>query len=162
MTRWTHGLALLALLAASLAPSATLAADELNVSTGATLAGPGLAAHGFDVVAYFTAGRPQLGNDQFATAYQGGTYRFASQANLDAFKASPGKYAPAYGGFCAFGAALGKKLDGDPHFWRIVGGRLLFNLNADVQRKWSEDIAGNVAKADDNWRRLEHRAVSDL
>jgi hypothetical protein len=162
MIDWTRRLWSLVLLAASLSPSAALAADEVNVTKGATLAGPGLAAHGYDVVAYFDQGRPMLGSDQYAIAHEGGTYRFASEANLEAFKASPAKYAPAYGGFCAFGAALGKKFDGDPLLWKIVDGRLFLNLNADVQKKWSADIAGNVAKADANWRRIEHRAVGDL
>jgi YHS domain len=152
----------LLLLVAGLVPSATLAADEVNVTKGATLAGPGLAAHGYDVVAYFDRGRPTHGSDRFAVAHEGATYRFASQANLDAFKANPAKYAPAYGGFCAYGAALGKKFDGDPLLWKIVDGRLFLNLNEDIQKKWSADIAGNVAKADENWRQIEHRPVREL
>lgn len=162
MARWTRRLGALALLAGGLAPSATLATDEVNVSKGATLAGPGLAVHGYDVVAYFKQGRPALGSDRFATVYGGGTYRFTSQANLDAFKAGPARYAPAYGGFCAYGAALGKKFDGDPQLWKVVGGRLFLNLNADIQSKWSEDVAGNIEKADQSWRGIEHRAVGDL
>jgi hypothetical protein len=162
MTGWTRSLGALALLAAIGAPSAALAADEVNVSTGATLAGPGLAAHGYDVVAYFEQGRPTLGSDRFAIARDGATYRFSSQANLDAFKASPARYEPAFGGFCAYGAALGKKFDGDPRYWRIVKGRLFLNLNGDIQRKWSEDVAGNITRADENWRRIAHRPVGDL
>lgn len=138
-----------------LQPGATWAEDEVNVSTGTTLAGSSLAAHGFDVVAYFTKGEPTLGSDKFAVAVNGGTYRFASQASLDAFKADPAKYEPAYGGFCAYGAALGKKLDGDPRQWRIVDGKLYFNVNEDILKKWSEDIPGNIAKADEQWKKIE-------
>jgi YHS domain-containing protein len=101
-----------------------LAVDEVDVSTGATIAGPGLAVHGHDVVAYFADGTPTAGSDEFAHVYDGATYRFASRANLDAFKADPAKYAPAYGGFCAYGVAVGKKFDGDPRFWKMVDGRL--------------------------------------
>jgi len=162
MTRWTRRLGTLVLLAAIGAPSATLAADEVNVSTGATLAGPGLAVHGYDVVAYFEQGRPTPGSDRFAIAQDGATYRFSSQANLDAFKADPARYEPAFGGFCAYGAALGKKFDGDPRFWKIVEGRLFLNLNGDIQSKWSQDVAGNIAKADVNWRRIEHRPTGEL
>jgi predicted pyridoxine 5'-phosphate oxidase superfamily flavin-nucleotide-binding protein len=82
-----------------------------------------------------------------------GTYRFVSQANLDAFKANPAKYEPAYGGFCAYGAALGKKFDGDPRYWKIVDGRLYLNLNGDIQTEWSKDISGT--KADTNWGRIQ-------
>jgi YHS domain-containing protein len=157
----TIHLALLALLGALLATPAR-AVDEVNVSRGATLAGPGLAVHGYDVVAYFTTGKPVLGSDKFAVAHDGGTYRFASQANLDAFNKDPAKYEPAFGGFCAYGVALGKKFDGDPHFWKIVDGRLYLNLNGDIQAKWGEDIAGNVAKANDNWKGIAGTAVGKL
>ncbi len=137
-------------------------ADELNVSTGGTLAGPGLASHGYDVVAFFANGSPAPGSDKFAVAHKGGTYRFGSQANLDAFKASPDKYVPAYGGFCAYGTALGKKLDGDPRQWRIVDGKLYFNLNADISEVWAKDIPGNITKANANWSRIQSVAVAKL
>jgi YHS domain-containing protein len=138
------------------------AADEVNVSRGATLAGPGLAAHGHDVVAYFSAGGPALGNDKFAIAHNGATYRFSNQANLDAFKANPAKYEPAYGGFCAYGVALGKKFDGDPRYWKIVDGKLYLNLNGDIQAEWSKDVPGNLAKAERNWTKIRDVAVSKL
>ncbi|MEX1059905.1 MAG: YHS domain-containing (seleno)protein [Methyloceanibacter sp.] len=136
--------------------------DEINVSKGGTLAGPGLAAHGYDVVAFFTEGKPAFGSDAYALAHGGGTYRFASRASFDAFKANPAKYEPAYGGFCAYGTALGKKFDGDPRFWKIVDGKLYLNLNGDIQAEWSKDIAGNIAKADKNWGRIHGVAVAKL
>ena len=142
--------------------TAAAATDELNVSTGGTLAGPGLAAHGYDVVAFFAKASPSLGSDKFALAHAGGTYRFASEANLEAFKASPEKYLPAYGGFCAYGTALGKKLDGDPREWRIVDGKLYFNLNADIAEVWAKDVPGNIGKADANWRRIRTIAAGKL
>jgi YHS domain-containing protein len=162
MLRWNRTLGLLALLAAGLAHSAALAADETNVSRGATRAGPGLAVHGYDVVAYFEEGRPRLGTGEYEAAYAGATYRFASQQHLDAFEADPGRYVPAYGGFCAYGVGAGKKFDGDPLFWKVVDGRLFLNLDAEVQRRWSEDVAGNVAKADQSWHRIEHQAAGEL
>jgi hypothetical protein len=138
------------------------AADEVNVAIGATHAGPGLAVRGYDVVAYFTTGKPEIGLEKFALSHNGGTYRFASQANLDAFKADPAKYEPAFGGFCAYGVALGKKFDGDPHFWKIVNGKLYLNLDGDIQAKWGEDIPGNIAKADGNWTSIRTIAVDKL
>lgn len=142
--------------------SPALAVDEVNVSTGATIAGPGLAVHGYDVVAYFRGDGPTVGSDAHATAYKGGTYRFKDQANLAAFKAEPDKYAPAYGGFCAYGVAVGKKFDGDPHFWKIVDGKLYLNLNADIQSTWAKDVPGNIAKAETNWTDIRSTAVSKL
>lgn len=149
-------------LAAMPAVASTQASDEINVSKGGTLAGPGLAAHGYDVVAFFTEGKPAFGTYAHALAHSGGTHRFTSQANLDAFKADPDTYQPAYGGFCAYGTALGKKFDGDPRYWKIVDGRLYFNLNGDIQAEWSKDIAGNIAKADGNWQRIHGTPVARL
>jgi YHS domain-containing protein len=148
-------------LALAVAPPAS-AADEVNVSTGATLAGPGLAVHGHDVVAYFRGDGPVLGSDKYAYAYKGGAYRFANQANLDAFKAAPEKYVPAYGGFCAYGVALGKKFDGDPRFWKIVDGKLYLNLNGDIQSEWSKDIPANIGKAETNWANIHAVAAAKL
>ncbi|MGE0055327.1 MAG: YHS domain-containing (seleno)protein [Hyphomicrobium sp.] len=106
---------------------AALAVDEQNVSRGATLAGPGLAIHGYDVVTFFK-GEPAVGSDKFAIAHSGATYRFVNQADLDAFKSDPAKYEPAYGGYCAYGAAVNKKFDGDPRFWKVVDGRLCLRV----------------------------------
>jgi hypothetical protein len=142
------------------APASAL--DEVNVSTGATLAGPGLAVHGHDVVAYFRGNGPRLGSDKYAYAYKGGTYRFADQTDLDAFRADPEKYVPAYGGFCAYGVALGKKFDGDPRFWKIVGGKLYLNLNDDIQSQWSKDVPANIAKAETNWAKIHAVAAAKL
>ncbi len=144
------------------AASPAFALDEVNVSTGATLAGPGLAVHGHDVVAYFRGGTPLLGSDAHAYAYKGGTYRFADQANLDAFKADPETYVPAFGGFCAYGVAVGKKFDGDPRYWKIVNGRLYLNLNADIAAKWAEDVSGYVATANGKWTGIRTAAAAKL
>ena len=54
---------LLPLLAAMAPTASARAADEINVWKGATLTGPGLAAHGYDVVAFFTEGKPIFGSD---------------------------------------------------------------------------------------------------
>jgi hypothetical protein len=141
--------------------TAATTVDELNVSTGGTLTGPGRAAHGYDVVSFF-AGSPAVGTDHFAVAHDGGTYRFATEANLASFKAQPEKYLPAYGGYCAFGASVGKKFDGDPMFWKIVDGTLYFNLNGDIQATWFKDIPGNIVKADAQWSKIRSSAVSSL
>jgi YHS domain-containing protein len=158
-----HLLALPLVAAFGLALAApALAVDEVNVSTGATIAGPGLAVHGHDVVAYFTDGAPTLGSAEFSAVYEDATYRFASEENLDAFEADPAKYVPAYGGFCAYGVAVGKKFDGDPRFWKVVDGRLYLNLNRDIQATWTEDIPGNIVEANANWAEIRSVAVGDL
>jgi hypothetical protein len=144
------------------AASPASALDEVNVSIGATISGPGLAVHGHDVVAYFRGKGPTLGSDKYAYPYKGGTYRFADQSDLDAFKAAPDKYVPAYGGFCAYGVAVGKKFDGDPRFWKIVDGKLYLNLNGDIQAQWSKDIPANITKAETNWTKIQDIAAAKL
>jgi YHS domain-containing protein len=134
---------------------------EVNVSTGATESGKGLAARGYDVVAYFTDHAAVMGKEQFAADHAGAAYRFASQGHLDAFKADPAKYVPQYGGFCAFGCVFNKKFDGDPNVWKIVDGKLYFNLSPVVAAKWSDDTAGKIRKADESWKVIEHKAVAD-
>jgi len=101
---------------------------ELN--TDAT----GLVIRGYDPVAFFTGGRPVPGRPDLTAEYEGGTYLFANAANRDTFKANPEEYAPRYGGYCAYGVAAGKKFDIDAASWRIVDGKLYFNLNPVVLR----------------------------
>ena len=103
-----------------------------------------------------------VGSAKFATVYNDATYRFANRANLAAFEANPEKYAPAYGGYCAYGVSVGAKFDGDPRFWEIVDGKLYLNLNQDIQQTWVEDIPGNIEKADDNWTEIALKAPSEL
>ena len=114
----------------------------------------GLALRGHDPVAYQTEGRPVPGQAQFAATHDGATYRFASAANRDRFRADPGRYAPAYGGFCAMGVALGRKLDGDPSLFRVVDNRLYLNVSAPVQQRWIQDIPGNIRTANEQWPQL--------
>ena len=111
----------------------------------------GYAVHGYDVVAYFTRGEPTKGDDRFTAEYQGATYRFASADSRDRFSAEPSPYAPQYGGYCAFGTAMGRKFDGDPHAWRIIDGKLYLNVNKTVQARWLSDTAGFIRGANHNW-----------
>ena len=69
---------------------------------------------------------------------------------------------PAYGGFCAYGVALGKKFDGDPRYWRIIDGKLYLNLNGDIQAEWSKDIPANISKAQSNWTKIHATAAAKL
>lgn len=155
--------------AAGLIATATLpalAGPEVNTATGAVLVNgkpaPGLAVHGFDVVAFFTDSKPVQGDAQFSTVYKAATYRFASQEHLATFKSNPEKYVPAYGGYCAYGVALGAKFDGDPRYWKIVDGKLYLNLSKDIQEAWAKDIPGSLKKANNNWTAIESKLPSDI
>jgi YHS domain-containing protein len=117
----------------------------------------GVAVRGTDVVAYVTEGRPVAGSARFTHAWRGATWRFASAANRDRFAADPERYAPAYGGFCAYAVSEGYTAPIDPAAWRIVDGRLYLNYDRSVQRRWEADIPGRIARADANWPALAAR-----
>jgi YHS domain-containing protein len=111
----------------------------------------GVALRGHDPVAYFKDGKPVRGSPEHHADYRGSVFHFATAANRAAFVADPAKYAPQYGGYCAYGLASGYKAATDPAAFTIVAGKLYLNYNADVQRKWSRDIPGQIAKADRQW-----------
>lgn len=117
---------------------------------------------GYDLVSYHTGDKPVPGNGNNVSVYQGVSYLFANAANKETFDANPEKYVPAYGGYCAFGAAVGKKFVGDPNVYDVVDGTLYLNLDKKVQGIWSKDKAGNIAKADNNWPQIKDKKASEL
>jgi YHS domain-containing protein len=143
------------------AMSPVFAADETNLTSGYTMSGAQLALHSYDVTSFFT-GSPVLGDAQFEVVYNGAAYRFATQENLDAFKRSPENYLPQFGGFCALGAALGKKLDGDPKFWKVVDSKLYLNVTGPAQASWEKDIPGNLKTAYSKWEEIKATAADKL
>lgn len=114
----------------------------------------GLAVAGYDPVAYFTDGKAVEGSSEFTTKWQGATWRFASAAHRDQFVADPGKYAPQYGGYCAWAVSQDKTAGIDPEAWKIVDGKLYLNYDEEIQAMWEKDVPGNVRKADANWPHL--------
>lgn len=163
-TRNTRALlAALGLLVASTSISSVPAFAVVPNSTSAVNTDEqGIALHGCDPVAYFTVGAPTKGNASFTAKYKGASYYFASAENLKKFKANPAAFAPQYGGFCAMGVALEKKLDGDPAVWKIVDGKLYLNVNADVSVAWQRDIPGNLEKANDYWPEIKGKTPASL
>ncbi len=115
------------------------------------------AVSGYDVVSYF-AGTPAAGSTEFTVMHNGAGFRFASAANRDVFRASPDRYAPQFGGHCAWAASQGRLAGPDPTIWHIVGGKLYLNCSKDADAKWLADVAGNIAKADAFWEAHEYGA----
>ena len=109
------------------------------------------AVQGHDPVAYFTEGKPVKGSKQFTTEYQGAEFRFTSAENLAAFQADPAKYAPQYGGYCAWAISQGYTAKGDADHWKIVDGKLYLNYNKKIQEDWEQDQASYIVQADTNW-----------
>jgi YHS domain-containing protein len=114
----------------------------------------GVAVGGRDAVAYFTQSKPVAGSESITLEHEGAVWRFASEANRDAFKADPAKYAPQYGGYCAYAVARGYTAKGDPEQWSIVGGKLYLNYDAPTKAAWEKDVPGYIARADANWPRV--------
>ena len=114
----------------------------------------GDAIRGYDPVAYFTEDKPVKGSDEFVLEYKGATWRFSSAANKQIFEQMPEKYAPQYGGYCAWAVSQGYTASTDPEAWAIVDGKLYLNYSKSVQQQWSQDIPGNIRKADANWPKV--------
>ena len=159
-TKVRAALAAVAMLFGTVSPA--LAVDEQNLSAGLTGENAPLAMHGYDPVAYFTRGAPTLGSAEHAVVHAGATYYFASEAHAEQFAKNPAKYVPGFGGYCAFGVSVGKKFDADPRYWAISDGRLYLNLNAEIAKMFQANVPGAVAKAEKQWQKIEHTAVSAL
>jgi YHS domain-containing protein len=139
-----------------------IAADEFNTVPGMTAAGAPLGLHGVDPVAFVDIGNRIDGTAKFTAVHDGVAYYFASQENMNAFKRTPAKYAPAYGGFCAFGVSVAKKFDGDPKYADVANGKLYVFLNEEIFRMYQKDKAGTIAKAEKNWQKIQHTSSRDL
>ncbi|MBV7267198.1 YHS domain-containing (seleno)protein [Erythrobacter ani] len=115
--------------------------------------GDTLAVRGFDVVSYFTDdGVPVEGSEDYTVRYNGYDYQFASEGNANTFIEDPAKYAPAYGGYCAWAIGANDALaPGDPNVYEIVDGTLYLNFSEDVQGRWQADIPGFIASGDENY-----------
>lgn len=149
---------LASLVAASmlLLTSLSFAAEETQQDVnGVTLAG-------HDAVAYFTMNKPVKGYSGISAAHDGAIYHFSSEANRELFKANPSKYAPQYGGFCAYGAAIGAKFPIDPALFAVVDDKLYVNNSAPVSKIWNAKQAKAITLADNKWSKIKATPAGDL
>ncbi len=114
-----------------------------------------VALDGYCPVCYLAAGKAVKGTSQFKADHKGQTYYFVKQEALDAFKKEPEKFLPAYGGLCAYGMALGKKIESDPTVFTVVDGKIYLNKNKAIGAKFSKDTASFITKADAEWKKVE-------
>ena len=110
-----------------------------------------IAMHGYDAVAYFTDGRPVNGSARFGARWMGASWMFSTAEHRDLFQKEPEKYAPQYGGYCAWAVSQGYTANGDPEAWRIVNGKLYLNYNKSVQKKWERERDVRIQEGDRNW-----------
>jgi YHS domain-containing protein len=142
----------------ALALAAILAASALAGLSEPALAGEppvfavkGIAIKGYDPVAYFTDKRPVPGKPEFSVDWKGAKWLFASAEHRDAFLKGPEKYAPQYGGYCAYGVSQGYAVKIEPDAWTVVDGKLYLNYDKSIQKTWEKDIPGSIAEANKKW-----------
>jgi YHS domain-containing protein len=121
-----------------------------------------LAIQGYDPVAYFTLNAPTKGKSDFTANYEGATYWFSSQEHKTLFVNEPAKYAPQFGGFCAFGVSKEKKYPIEPDAFSVVDGKLYLNLNKKVTNIWSKNSAELITDANNNWEVIANTPVDEL
>jgi YHS domain-containing protein len=124
--------------------------DEIYVKDNAAIGG-------YDVVSYFKDGRPVKGSSEFSVMYKGTNWIFSNKANADLFKATPEKYEPQYGGYCAFGCSRGYKAKTSPDAWTVIEGKLYLNYNTDVRETWNKDQQGYIKTADAHWIGIKYK-----
>lgn len=125
-------------------------AGKAKVFTGLV---EGVGAGGYDVVSYFS-GAPVEGSADITAQWNGTTWRFSTEENKAAFEATPEKFAPQYGGYCAYAVAKGGTAKGDPLAWSVVDSKLYLNLSQSIRTKWQEDIPGNIKAGNANWPKV--------
>jgi len=110
-----------------------------------------VAIRGYDPVAYFTTGKATKGDSDHSFEWTGANWYFDSEENRNLFKANPEKYAPQFGGYCAYAVAKNSTAKTDPEAWTIVDGKLYLNYSKKIRDQWKEDQAANIVKGHKNW-----------
>ncbi len=119
-------------------------------------------AGGYDLVSYHEESGPKEGTGAFVVEHDGVNYLFSSEENKETFTKNPNKYLPEYGGWCAYGASLGKKFIGDPEVSKVIDGKLYLNLNKEIQEKWEAELQKNIATADKKWDGIKGKSPGKL
>ena len=109
---------------------------------------------GYDPVAYFVAHDAVKGDSGHALEWDGVTWYFSSQANLQRFQENPEKYAPQYGAHCANGLSDGHVVDGNPKNWRIIDGKLYLFFSAWGRAQWAFNVDEQIILANETWAKF--------
>jgi hypothetical protein len=135
---------LLAGVAGGLLVQSAYAADPLYSKDGLGLSG-------YDAVAYFTESKAVKGSPRFEHEWGGVRWQFASAANRETFAGSPEKYAPQYGGYCAYAVSRNYTAPTDPEAWKVVDGKLYLNYDKSVRALWEKELPEAIRAGDRNW-----------
>jgi len=139
------------LVASAAVPAAALLTQPAVAAEPPVNASNGIAIQGFDPVAYFTESKAVKGTAEFTSDWDGATVQFASAENKAMFDADPVKFAPKYGGYCAYAVSKGYTAGIDPHAWSIHEDRLYLNFSKSVRALWAARKRHHIRQADANW-----------
>lgn len=114
----------------------------------------GLSLNGYDTVAYFVVGRPEIGSRDFHQVWDGVRYQFANAEHMARFAQDPDRYLPQFAGFCAAGVGMGKKVVADPTVWKIVDGKLYVFSSVKALEMVERD-PGLLNRSQQNWATLK-------
>jgi YHS domain-containing protein len=114
-----------------------------------------IAVEGYDPVSFFQENNPIKGSQTWSTEYRGAAWYFSSEENLNLFTNNPNKYAPAYGGYCAWAMNEGKLAPGKPKHWDIIEGRLYLNYSSSTRKKFLADLDSMISTADTKWPEIK-------
>jgi hypothetical protein len=117
----------------------------------------GLAIEGYDPLAYFVDGTPELGLPDFEAAQGGAVWRFRNEGNRDSFVAHPEIYGPQFGGYDPVDLARGVTVAGNPRFWLIEGERLYLFSREDARDAFAASPAPYLKEARERWPALEEQ-----
>jgi hypothetical protein len=111
----------------------------------------GLAIDGFDPVAYFTDGKPELGREEFEASEAGVVWRFRNEGDRASFVAHPEIYGPQFGGYDPVDLARGIAVAGNPYFWLVSGQRLYLFSREEARDAFAADAANILRRANLRW-----------
>lgn len=113
----------------------------------------GIAINGYDPVLYFSTQTAKKGQKKWHWNWQGAEWRFASKETQTAFQQNPEKYAPEFGGYCAFAVSKGFTAKPDPTAWQIEDGKLFLFADEGMKVKWMAQLKEGIqTKGAKKWK----------
>ncbi|MEM6661187.1 MAG: YHS domain-containing (seleno)protein [Pseudomonadota bacterium] len=131
--------------AATGASAAALQKDEIYTDMH------GHALKGYDAVAYHLERKPVRGEKVYQLEWKGAKWLFSSAENMEKFRADPERWAPQYGGYCAWGIAKDRIVGINPTIFRIFDDKLYLNLNMKVHKEWLGTHSQFISRANEKW-----------
>jgi hypothetical protein len=133
----------------------TLVAGERIVSD----ARAGVAIYGFDPVEYFLSGEARAGWESYELQFEGLIWRFVSEANRAAFRASPDAYVPRFGGYDPIALDRGAPVAGHPRLFAVHDARLYLFYREENRDTFLAAPAAAIEAAQAKWPQARRSLV---